>query len=103
MKLGDRDYYKKKENHTFKNWFWFCILNLWLPITLVGLALSIAEIVCFREVMQSVGEAYQEGIGTGIFISIFIPIPFLIFSLTAYKGCYKHWKYVTTGDQKYNE
>jgi hypothetical protein len=105
--MGIRDIkkldYKKKENQDFKHWFWFCIANLWLPIAFVGFVLLILEIAYFRTVIDWVTEAFDEGIGNGIFVCPFLLLPLAIFGVTAYKGCYKHWKYVTTGDTKYNE
>ena len=96
--------YKKKENQTFKHWFWFCVVNLWIPIAAIGLTLLVLEIVYIRTVMQWVGEAYAEGTGNGIFVTPFLLLPLAMFGVTAYKGCYKHWKLVTTGDQtKYAE
>ena len=94
--------YKQKENQTFTNWFWFCVANLWLPITLVGFVLLVLEIVFVRTVAIWVLEAYAEGTGTGLFVTPFLFLPLAMFGVTAYKGCYKHWKYVC-GNQKYAE
>jgi len=100
--IGKIDY-TKKENQTFKNWFVFCMVNLWLPITFIGFILSVLEFVYFDTVREWISEAFDQGVGTGIFVTLFLPIPLVIFGLTAYKGCYRHWKLVTTRDQKYNE
>ena len=95
--------YTKEENQNFKQWFKFCMINLWLPITFVGFSLLSLEIVYFRTVMEWVGESYAESLGTGLFVTPFLFLPLAIFGITAYKGCYKHWKFVCTGKQKYNE
>lgn len=95
--------YKQKENQTFENWFWFCISNLWIPIVLIGAILLTLQIVYFETVFGWVKETFiEEGVFTGMFVCLFMPIPLLIFSITAYKGCYKHWKYVC-GDNSYAE
>jgi hypothetical protein len=95
--------YKKKENQTFWKWFQFCIVNWWLPITLVGFILLVLELANIGTISQWLGESYAESVWTGIFVTPFLFMPLAIFGITAYKGCYKHWKFVCTGDQKYNE
>ena len=96
--------YTKEENQTFGKWFQFCMVNLWLPITFVGFVLLVLELVYINTVMGWVAEAFAEGTGTGLFVTPFLLIPLAVFVLTAYKGCYKHWKLVTTGNQtKYSE
>ena len=96
--------YTKKENQTFKHWFLFCMANLWLPIALIGLTLLVLELVFFRTVTEWVLEAYAEGTGNGIFVTPFLFLPLTMFGVTAYKGCYKQWKLVITGNQtKYSE
>jgi hypothetical protein len=78
--------------------------NLWLPIAFVGFVLLTLELIYINTVLGWVAEAYAEGTGTGLFVTPFLFIPLAIFGFTAYKGCYKHWKLVTTGNKsKYAE
>lgn len=64
--------------------------------------LLVLEIVFARTVAIWVLEAYAEGTGTGLFVTPFLFLPLAMFGVTAYKGCYKHWKYVC-GNKKYAE
>ena len=92
--------YTKKENQTFKNWFVFCMVNLWIPITFVGLVLTILEFTYFNTVLGWISEAFNEGVGTGIFVTLFLPLPLAIFGITAYKGLYQHWNDVCHGTSR---
>jgi hypothetical protein len=83
--------YTKKENQTFKNWFWFCVSNWWLQITLVGLTLLVLQIIYLQTYIGWVAEAYQEDTFSGIFVSLSIPFPLAMFAIPAYKGCFQHW------------
>lgn len=92
--------YTKKENQDFKHWFQFCMVNLWLPITFVGFILTILQFVYLDRVMGWVSEAYDEGLGTGIFVTPFLFLPLAIFGVTAYKGCYQHWNDTINGTSR---
>ena len=96
MKIKDIDF-TKKENQTFKNWFWFCMSNLWIPIVVVSGVLLGLELAYLQTVIGWLMESYDEGIGTGLFVTPFLFIPLTIFSVTIYKGLYQHWNDVCNG------
>ena len=87
--------YTKKENQTFKNWFVFCtITNKHIPFALLGLVLTALQITKAATVYDWLMGAFADGTFSGVFTSMFLPVPFLIFFFAAFLGCYKHWKLV---------
>lgn len=93
--------YTKKENQTFKNWFWFCMSNLWIPLSVLGLTLLTLQITYISTILGWIKDSFiEEGFFTGVFVCAFMPIPFLIAFLSIMKGCVQHWQDVCNGTSR---
>lgn len=86
-------------DHSFKNFFKIMWGNNFIQLFLLFLGLTIAEIIGFKTVIGWVIDAFDDGTGTGIFVSIFIVIPASVTAYIAYK-INQFWEDLKSGNSR---
>lgn len=80
-------------DHSFKMWWSIQKANLAFTIALIiGIVLQTLMIIYSNTVLIWIYEAWNESIGTGIFIMPFLLIPITLIVSVLYGAYYKMWK-----------
>lgn len=86
--------------NSFKFWFALNWQNKNIQLFAVFLPILILQIVKFSTVWDWLLEAYDDSIGTGLFVSPFMLLPLLGTLAIVYKGFYQHFDDLKNGTSR---
>jgi hypothetical protein len=86
--------------NSFKFWFALNWQNKNIQLFVVFFTLLILQLANFKTILGWLMESYDEGIGTGLFVTPFMFIPLIGTFLLAYKGMYQHFDDLKNGTSR---
>lgn len=86
--------------NSFKFWFALQWQNRYIQLFVMFFALQIAELVGLNDIVEALYVAYDDGIGTGLFVTPFVLLPLAGMLIIGYKGFWQFWNDIKHGTSR---